>query len=302
MATFATAHKTWISLDTLTGLPIFQTSMHTFERRFRLHALSVACGHSIETHSEYDWSGVNRGEREFAVLQLTLRGEGYITYEGHDRTIRPGDLMMVHIPHDHRYRLPEWSSQWEFVYVVVVGREILRIVRRLEREAGPLLEVPDGSPLMFALYRIIRYALSHEFRAYAPKPFELSNLTYNLGMKLLEEILPYKPPSGSPSWIRKVQDYCRRHLDAHIEIAELARIAGMSRSHFSREFSAHLSMSPQEFLIQERIKHAIQLLYNDAMTIKEVGYACGYQDVNYFCRQFRKTTGMSPGEYRRSGI
>ena len=85
-------------------------------------------------------------------------------------------------------------------------------------------------------------------------------------------------------------------------MGELAGLVGISRSHFSREFAAHLSMSPQEYLIQERITHAIQLLYNDSLTIKEIGYSCGYPDENYFCRVFRKVMGVSPGEYRKSGI
>lgn len=276
--------------------------MHASDRRFRLHAFTVSCGHTRETDPAYDWNGLVRGDREFAVMQFTVAGRGALNYEGREYDLQPGQLMAVHIPHDHRYYLPTDSTEWEFVYVVVVGREMLRIVRRVELEVGPVIGVPDRSPLLESIYQILQYALSNEFRAHVPKPFELSDLTYHFGMKLLEQSLPYGPTNGSPAWIRQVQDRIQSQLSEHLEVADLAQRAGLSRSHFSREFTNHVGMSPQEYLKQERMKLAIQLLYNPKLSIKEIAYESGYADENYFCRVFRKVTGMSPGEYRKSGI
>jgi AraC-like DNA-binding protein len=47
---------------------------------------------------------------------------------------------------------------------------------------------------------------------------------------------------------------------------------------------------------------AVRLLSSSAMSVKEIAAACGYSDSNYFCRIFKKNTGTSPGQFRRSGI
>ena len=44
------------------------------------------------------------------------------------------------------------------------------------------------------------------------------------------------------------------------------------------------------------------MLYREQTTIKEIALSCGYRDVNYFCRTFKRATGLSPGAYRRTGI
>jgi AraC-like DNA-binding protein len=44
------------------------------------------------------------------------------------------------------------------------------------------------------------------------------------------------------------------------------------------------------------------MLYNEKLAVKEIALSCGYRDVNYFCRTFKRATGFSPGTYRRAGI
>jgi AraC-like DNA-binding protein len=101
--------------------------------------------------------------------------------------------------------------------------------------------------------------------------------------------------------IKTVVDYCMDHISEPISVDDLAEVAGYSRYHFSRMFSASQGMSPGAFVKDLRLKHAERLLQTELMSVKEIADACGFEDDSYFCKAFRKAYKISPGEYRKSG-
>jgi len=57
-------------------------------------------------------------------------------------------------------------------------------------------------------------------------------------------------------------------------------------------------MSPIEFILNEKIKHAKKLLSNPNINVSEVSYATGFEDSNYFIRLFKKYEGVTPKQYQ----
>ena len=89
------------------------------------------------------------------------------------------------------------------------------------------------------------------------------------------------------------RDYARRW-----RLADLAVAAHMSESSLLATFKEATGQSPIDYLIHLRIQHAAELLCHGARSISEVAYSVGFEDSNYFSRQFRKTMKNSPREYR----
>lgn len=79
---------------------------------------------------------------------------------------------------------------------------------------------------------------------------------------------------------------------------ELARMAHLSVSQFTRRFRATTGMSPGRYLIKARLSRARQLLLESEMTIAQIADALGYPDVYFFSRQYRAHTGLTPGRER----
>jgi len=92
------------------------------------------------------------------------------------------------------------------------------------------------------------------------------------------------------------------HLETHytepIELDDLARIARMSKRSFLRTFRAATGQSPIAYLIQIRVNRAADRLRATDEPITDVAFAAGFQDSNYFTRQFRRVMGVSPRAYR----
>lgn len=283
--------------EELRRLPFKSATVLLPQRDFPLHAMLSSGGHSLEKGGDYSWDGTARGKTSFAVLQLTLGGAGRLDVRGGSVDLLPKTVMLAHIPGSHRYYLPSESPGWEFVYLVVYGRELLRVISGIERKLGNVVALRDNSRIPGAFLSVLEPLFSPN----SFSPFEISSLSYGLCMHLLAESY-WVSADPNASRFDRLKTHLRQHMERDITVTEMADLAGLSRSHFARLFKEHEGMSPREYVEDLRLKRALQLLYTESITVKEIAYACGIHDANYFCRLFKKHMGMSPGEYRRSGF
>lgn len=99
-----------------------------------------------------------------------------------------------------------------------------------------------------------------------------------------------------------VIEHIRRNITEPISVQRLCYLAGMSRSAFYRAFTEQFGMGPNQLVLHERIAYAKHLLEQPDITIKEVCFAAGFNDPNYFTRLFKKMVGTAPGQYRQDGL
>jgi two-component system response regulator YesN len=89
------------------------------------------------------------------------------------------------------------------------------------------------------------------------------------------------------------------HFTQEIHLGDAAESARVSEAHLSRLFSEHLKISFSDYLTELRISEAERLLKKPGLTVKEIAYAVGYQDPNYFSKSFKKIKGLVPRESRK---
>ena len=93
--------------------------------------------------------------------------------------------------------------------------------------------------------------------------------------------------------------YLEQHYQEAITAEQLAEQSGLSVRHFNRLFQNTYHTSPGRYLLQYRIQKSENLLHYTNMSIAEIAYQCGFNDSNYFSRQFRKIHNISPRQYRK---
>jgi AraC family transcriptional regulator len=95
-----------------------------------------------------------------------------------------------------------------------------------------------------------------------------------------------------------------RHLEAHIDqphtLADLARIAGLSRYHFLRMFKRVTGITPHQWILRTRLREAASRLVLSDQPITEIALDLGFEDLSNFIRSFRAEFGSSPRAYRAS--
>ena len=194
------------------------------------------------------------------------------------------------------YYLPEDSSSWEFVFLVMKGQEALRLTRRVEIHLGNVLNAGEISGTISLLYETLNNFISGGIN----NAYINSCLTYRLFMTLFGEIPEFHNKLNIENEGRffELTQFLRDNLHRDIPVKEMAEIMNLSRSHFTRLFQEEMNTSPRTYLADLRLKTAIELLFNEPLSVKEVAAHCGFNDENYFCRLFKKHYGLSPGRYK----
>lgn len=100
--------------------------------------------------------------------------------------------------------------------------------------------------------------------------------------------------------ILKVKNFISKNYMDELRLPELASLAGMSSSAFSRFFKLHTGRNLSEYIIDLRLGYAARMLVDTAKSISEIGFDCGFNNLSNFNRIFKKKKGCSPSEFRES--
>ncbi|QKS72518.1 response regulator transcription factor [Paenalkalicoccus suaedae] len=99
--------------------------------------------------------------------------------------------------------------------------------------------------------------------------------------------------------MKLLQDYIAEHYMEPLSLKELASHFHFHPSYLSSYFSAHNKEGFSEYLTSIRIEESKKLLKHSGMPIAEISHEVGYSDHSYYCKVFKKDTGVSPSQYRR---
>ncbi len=99
--------------------------------------------------------------------------------------------------------------------------------------------------------------------------------------------------------VNKAIQYIEEHYTENVTTLALSEMVHLSEGHFCHLFKEVTRMSAKEYLLQCRIRRAVELLKSSNMSITDVCYTCGFSDPNYFSRIFKKKTGDVPSNYRK---
>ena len=98
--------------------------------------------------------------------------------------------------------------------------------------------------------------------------------------------------------LRRVIDYIDQHIGNQITLSQLAGAASMSPRYFCRFFYQMTHHTPIEYLNLQRIEYACYALSTTDEPVTEVAMNCGFNDLSYFIRIFKRYKGITPGQYR----
>ena len=103
----------------------------------------------------------------------------------------------------------------------------------------------------------------------------------------------------APWQAKRVVAYIESNICLSLRVADLAGIAQLSISHFSRAFRKSFGQPPLAYVKVQRMRHAQVIMLNTREPLSQVALACGMCDQAHFTRVFRKVVGISPSVWRR---
>lgn len=154
----------------------------------------------------------------------------------------------------------------------------------------------NNQSLASATNNIMRIAMDDNSQKDIMADFALKELLIRL-MQTQARSMVEKNIVKNKSRIGFAVDYIKKNLHQKLSIESIAKLAYVSKSNFFRMFKDELGTSPNEFILQERISKAKELL-KSRNSIKETAYQTGFSDTNYFTRVFKQLVGVTPKSYQ----
>lgn len=253
-----------------------------------LEIVSAGFGKSIrEWKLHATFSGDN-----FYRLYLPVKGCFRLEFENRAWAITPGSMYLVPPGTPFSYR-PETPSDHYWIHFV----------------SRRLAAIPAGRELQYIPVSGLDHA-RQDFRKTLeyisnikgiPDALNARNAVFSLLSPLLEKVLTSVPDPAVGGVFAPVLDYVDSHLAASLQVEDLRKLSSMGRAEFSARFRQTFGIPPKQYLVQRRILRAKHLLWRTKMPVKEIAQQCGFADMRFFCRSFKKAAGMTPGTYRDSG-
>lgn len=158
-------------------------------------------------------------------------------------------------------------------------------------------------------FQFAQKAIRYGVKDYLLKPVEMEAMADCLerwmqGRAMLKEAMGSDSHQAVPaelSAIEQVQQFVAANLAREITLTDVAALVHLNPSYLSQLFKQQTGGKFVDYVIEMRMEEAKRLLIKTALRVSEIAERLGYSDVAYFSNTFKKLTGSSPLEYRKSG-
>lgn len=231
------------------------------------------------------------------VIHVVIDGKGMLDYFGKRWMIHKGQMFIL-FPGEETTYYADKEDPWYYCWIGFQGESAGKIVENIGfTPQTPVLTFNDVFGVEDEIKKII-----------GVKELTLDGqLRRNAGMmKILSDMIRENTEKASNDGISNIysySEYAVRYINNHfsekVRIQELADHIGISRSYLVKLMKQETGMSPQEYLIETRMRRASDLLNRTQDPIKAVATECGYDDALAFSKVFKSRFGLNPSEYRQ---
>jgi AraC family transcriptional regulator len=116
------------------------------------------------------------------------------------------------------------------------------------------------------------------------------------GVRGFSDSLPHK---ADGLWLRRVLDFIEANIEDEITLENLGAISGYSPFHFAHKFSLATGVSPSRYISRLRLENAMAQLAAGKLPLAEIALNARFSSQASFTRAFRRSTGMTPNQFRR---
>jgi len=239
-------------------------------------------------------------------IELCLCTRGSLVFEcsGREHTLLPDNVFLTQ-PTDLHHLVTNHKGMrmyWLFFRYPKKGASVLglsaaetaALVRELKRLTAHVFSVPRSMRLLFQDY--------FTYHASLPRgPFRTLTLR-TIALRILlvaTESAQNNPSVKVLSKISHIAEIIRKRPSHRFAVAELAQHAGLSASHFTSLFRHVVGLPPYAYLANCRLEEAKRLLSETDTPVAEIARSLGYASPQHLATQFRKTYGLTAGEWRR---
>jgi AraC-like DNA-binding protein len=232
-----------------------------------------------------------------SILIYNVGGYGTIEVAGKRHVLPPDHFFIIpeNLPH---FYYSSKEEPWSIYWIHFTGRKSRLFTvspqQCISIERSKTSRTNDRFALLGEIFQNLERGYSIETLEYINLclPRLLASFTH------LKQFRSINDPQNKDS-VSLAINFMLENLKSKLSLAQLAKVANLSPTYFSRMFLSRTGFSPIDYFIQLKIQRSCRLLENKDFSIAEAARESGFDDQFYFSRQFKKVMNISPREYRK---
>lgn len=277
------------------------------DRRFGLwvntvgfEAIAPDSPYPLKEHPSGYFFNAEKGRvlHEYQLIYIT-KGCGQFSSESvGGRHVCGGRLMLVFPGRWHTYR-PYRNVGWNEYYIGFEGPVADSLMRGgFFSEEQPVIDIGLNEEFVSLYSRALDVA---EADSVASQQHLAGIVMHMLGLVISLSRNRQFEMSAIRQKIEKARIYMKEHVGENISVEQLATDLNISYSWFRKAFREYTGYAPAKYFQELRIQRAKQMLVGTPLSAKEIAVELGYGSAEYFYCMFKKSTGLTPHEYRSYG-
>ena len=268
-----TVEKTFSGIPTLSGITIFESGW------------------------ENNTPGKSFGPyvREYYLLHFVLEGKGTYEIHGKKHTIKKNQVFLI--PPDVKTTYTaDGKDPWKYFWIGFNANQCDNLLEACGFD-GTKYVVPFSDMLL--INRAIKklYTVKTNLVAY---DYFIHGCLYELLGCMLHNAKKEYSSMDDNAHVVTAKNFIEGHFTEPITISDVAKHVGLDRSYFSRIFKESTKVSPQEYLMDTRLKQALILVSQTSLPLSQIALKCAFNDYSHFYKAFSKKYGQTPGSFRRA--
>ncbi|MDD5598024.1 MAG: AraC family transcriptional regulator [Victivallaceae bacterium] len=246
-------------------------------------------------------------EHDFFELAVVYKGDGLHILDGVSIPIYPNELFLISPGQRHCYKN---FSQLVLLNFIFNSAILVPYLEELEKINGFQTFFSKKNWLeqmhfideltMSKLDNIVFQSTEEQINSRAGFPVMQVILLVEALVLILRKCFCLSANEAAASnKLAPVLNHIENNLQSKLTLKNLAIVAGMSVPNFCRLFKKRMKISPIQYLLELRIKKAKALLAYSSLSVADIASKTGFNDANYFSKQFVQITGIQPRIYRK---
>lgn len=229
------------------------------------------------------------------LMVYTVSGKGRLLYESKEYILSKGNVFLINCMNHHYYESSK-EEPWEILWIHFNGTNAMSFYDELAKNGFSLLMPEDSFLIESTIRRIISL--------HKKKDVHRELITNNLIINLLTELILLSMPKdyfnhNMPGFINNIKNKLNHEYNKRINLDDLAVEFNISKFHMAKEFKKHTGTTINEYLIDQRISRAKELLKYSEQPVSEIAYNCGMNNVSHFINLFKEREGVTPLVFRK---
>lgn len=220
--------------------------------------------------------------RAYYLLHLVEKGKGYVERNGIKTYLKQGEAFLIR-PDEIVTYCSDSEDPWEYAWISFSGSYAKKLVSLTTEK----LVMPYKKSGLIALLTA----------------FENKTDDYLTAVSALFEVLKSIKTDAQTPKVEGVElalNYIENNYFRPIDVGDLAKNFGFSRSHFTVRFIKKVGESPYDYLTKIRVDKAKEYLKATNYSVEEIAYSVGFSSLQRFSETFKKRVGLSPLNYKKS--